>query len=143
MRWTVWESMYRRLFFVVGFLPAACATEPEVGCYTGEFPAVCATVRGTVADSSGTSLHGFNVGPRYSVEECLCTTEYGQTDGEGRYSFRIAQTVGADPEESWPDTLALFVAVGHPTEGWIDSVRTMAVFGPTAIVHDVDIVLDR
>jgi hypothetical protein len=143
MRWRVQESMYRLLVVVVGLLAAACVTEPETACNAGEFPAVCTTIRGIVADPSGAPLQGFNVGPRYSVEECVCTTVYGQTDGEGRYSFRIGRVVGVSPEESWPDTLALFVAVGHPAEGWIDSVRASVVFGPADIVHEVDIVLDR
>lgn len=141
MVWGIQKSTM--LFVFLGLLASACVTEPETGCNAGEFPAVCTTIRGTVEDSSGTRLRGFNVGPRYSVEECVCTTVYGETDTEGRYSLRIARAVGVRPEESWPDTIALFVAVGRPAEGWIDSVRAMVVFAPTATVHEVDIVLDR
>ncbi len=125
---------------VGGTLSGSCVTEPGAFCDTHEGPEVCVRIHGTVSDPSGTPLQGYWIGPRYSIDPCVCTTVYTQTDSEGGYSFWISRMVGLDPEgEVWPDTVAMFVSVRPPGKEWHERVRTDVVFGAPTIAHELNI----
>lgn len=126
---------------VTAITGGACFLGPEEGCNAGEFAGICAIMQGTVTDATGVPLPGITVGPRYIVDNC-CTTNYGSTDTRGTYSFRIARVIGINPEAA-QDTVTIYVAAGHPDEGWIDSVLTVVTFAAPSITHEVNLVLTR
>lgn len=110
----------------------------EADCVAGEFPAMCATIRGVVTDSAGMPLKDIVVGPRYIVDEWVSTV-YSTTDERGHYSFTIERTLGIDPSGVDPDTLTLFVGASRVNEGWLDSVQAFVRFGRPAVINEVDL----
>jgi hypothetical protein len=89
----------------------ACVQSYEFGNYG------CAEIVGTVVNEQQQPLPGISVGPVHLPDRGAFNTVYSDSDGNGRFKFRIMRFTA--PETS-PDTVSLYVRAADPRSAGVN-----------------------
>jgi len=96
--------------------PRACAQTSEFGNYG------CVEVFGTVVDADERGLYGIIVGPVYLPGKEGFNTNYGGTDVDGRFRFRVSRFTAP---VTTPDTVSFYVRAADPRTAGVGIPATL------------------